>query len=213
MSLTLLHRDGEHRLALAGTRIERQVFKVLGSAQALWTEADAAVTRQQQQAQAEAVHLRQQAWEQGYAEGRVDGVTSVLGSLEMERRARALLFERLVELVEQCVRSMLGSLGDAELFRQRVQHLVRNHRAAGSARLRVCPSQAHWALAAVAELIPVADGELPWLSVVVDDECAPDALVLETRVGFVDASVVLTLEGARRVIEAALQRAEQGLGA
>ncbi len=213
MSLTLLHRDGEHRLALAGTRIERQVFTVLSSAQALWTEADAAVTRQQQQAQAEAEHLRQQAWEQGYAQGRVDGITSVLGSLEMERRARALLFERLVELVEQCVRSMLGSLGDAELFRQRVQHLVRNHRAAGSARLRVCPSQAHWALAAVAELIPVADGELPWLSVVVDDECAPDALVLETRVGFVDASVVLTLEGARRVIEAALQRAEQGLGA
>ena len=213
MSLTLLHRDGEHRLALAGTRIERQVFKVLGSAQALWAEADAAATRQQQQAQAEAEHLRQQAWEQGYAQGRVDGIASVLGALEMERRARALLFERLVELVEQCVRSMLGSLGDAELFRQRVQHLVRNHRAAGSARLRVCPSQAHWALAAVAELMPVADGELPWLSVVVDDECAPDALVLETRVGFVDASVVLTLEGARRVIEAALQRAEQGLGA
>ncbi len=213
MSLTLLHRDGERSLALAGTRIERQVFKVLGSAQALWTEADAAVTRQQQQAQAEAELLREQAWERGYDDGRVDGISSVLGSLEMERRARALLFDRLVELVEQCVRSMLGSLGDAELFRQRVQHLVRNHRAAGSARLRVCPSQAHWALAAVAELIPVADGELPWLSVVVDDECAPDDLVLETRVGFVDASVVLTLEGARRVIEAALQRAEQGLSA
>jgi flagellar biosynthesis/type III secretory pathway protein FliH len=213
VSLTLLHRDGERSLALAGTRIERQVFKVLGSAQALWTEADAAVTRQQQQAQAEAELLREQAWERGYDDGRVDGISSVLGSLEMERRARALLFDRLVELVEQCVRSMLGSLGDAELFRQRVQHLVRNHRAAGSARLRVCPSQAHWALAAVAELIPVADGELPWLSVVVDDECAPDDLVLETRVGFVDASVVLTLEGARRVIEAALQRAEQGLSA
>jgi type III secretion system HrpE/YscL family protein len=212
MSLTLLHRDGEHSLALAGTRIERQVFRVLGSAEALWAEAAAAAVRQRQEAEAEARRLHVQAWNQGYADGRAEGVASLLGTLEMERRARALLSERLADLVEQCVRSMLGSLGDAELFRQRVQHLVRSHRTAGSARLRVCPSQAHWASAAVAELLPLVEGEAPWLSVVADEDCAPDALMLETRVGFVDASVELTLAGARSIVEAALRRAEEGLG-
>jgi flagellar biosynthesis/type III secretory pathway protein FliH len=210
VSLTFLKRDPSTVLAVAGTRIDRNAFRLLGSAEALWAESADSVARIRQVAEVDAAMLREQARQQGFEQGRAEGLACVLGSLEIERGMRTLLSDRIVALVEHCLRNMLGSFDDIELFRLRIRHLVKTSRPTGGARLRVCPSQAHLAAAAVAELVPSSGGESSWLTVVPDDACGPDALVLETSVGFVDASLELTLEGVRDILRRAMGVAAQG---
>jgi type III secretion system HrpE/YscL family protein len=213
VSLTLVKRDGSMALAVTGGRIDRSAFRLLGSAEALWAEAAESAARMRLVAESEAAVLREQGRQQGFAQGRAEGIASVLGTLEIEAGVRALLSERVVALVEHCLRNMLGSFDDAELFRLRIRQLARTSRLAGGARLRVCPSQAHLAAAAVAELVPSSGAETAWLTVVPDDVCEPDALVLETSVGFVDASLELTLEGVRDILRRSMGVAADGLPA
>jgi type III secretion system HrpE/YscL family protein len=213
VSLTLLKRDGSMALAVTGGRIDRNAFRLLGSAETLWAEAAESAARTRQLAEAEAAVLREQGRQQGFAQGRAEGIASVLGTLEIETGVRALLSERIVALVEHCLRNMLGSFDDAELLRLRIRQLARTSRLRGGARLRVCPSQAHLAAAAVAELVPSSGDEAAWLTVVPDDVCEPDALVLETSVGFVDASLELTLEGVRDILRRSMGVAADGLPA
>lgn len=210
MSLLYLQCDTPGSLALAGTRIPRKAFRVLNSAEAVWAEAAEAANRARQQGELDAAQLRELGQQQGLAEGRAEGVASVLATLEIEQGMRTLLAERIVALVEHCLINMLGSFDESELFRLRIQQLVKSSRLAGGARLRVCPSQAHLAAAAVADLASSPGGDKPWLTVVPDDGCGPDALVLETSVGFVDASLELTLQGVRDIIQRAMNLAVQG---
>lgn len=207
MSLVYLQCDTAASLAVAGTRIPRKAFRVINSAEALWAEASEAAARMRQQGELEAAQLRELGQQKGLAEGRAEGVASVLGTLAIEQGMRTLLADRIVALVEHCLTNMLGSFEEPELFRLRIQQLVRTSRLDGGARLRVCPSQAHFAAAAVAELAGSRGGDVPWLTVVPDDGCEPDALVLETAVGFVDASLELTLQGVREIIQRALNMA------
>jgi type III secretion system HrpE/YscL family protein len=211
VSLTVLKRDESMVLAVAGTRIDRNAFRLLESAEALWAEAADSAARMRQVAEVDAALLREQGRQQGFEQGRAEGLSCVLGALEIEKGIRALLADRIVALVEHCLRNMLGSFDDTELFRLRIRHLVRTSRLSGGARLRVCPSQAHLAAAAVAELVPPSGGETTWLTVVPDEFCEPDALVLETSVGFVDASLELTLEGVRDILRRSMAVAADGL--
>lgn len=211
MSLTFLKRDDSAALAVAGTRIDRNAFRLLGSAEALWAEAADSATRIRHEAEVDAALLREQGRQQGFEQGRAEGLACVLGALQVELGMRTLLSDRIVALVEHCLRNMLGSFDDAELFRLRIRQLVKTSRLQGGARLRVCPSQAHLAAAAVAELAPASGGEVAWLIVVPDDSCEPDALVLETAVGFVDASLELTLEGVRDILRRSMHVAADGL--
>jgi hypothetical protein len=55
-------------------------------------------------------------------------------------------------------------------------------------------------------------GNVGGLKVVADDRRAPDSLLLETRVGFIDSNLVLTLQGARHLVQQALAHAMQALG-
>jgi type III secretion system HrpE/YscL family protein len=212
VSLTLLKRSESTLLALAGTRIDRDAFRVLCSAEALWAEAASSAALTRQEAEVDALLLREQGRAQGFEQGRAEGLACVLGALEIETVMRALLSERIVALVEHCLRNLLGTFEDTDLFRLRIKQLVKTSRpTGGGARLRVCPSQAHLAAAAVIELVPSFGGDSAWLTVVPDDSCQPDALVLETSVGFVDASVELTLAGVRDILRRSMDVASKGL--
>ena len=83
----------------------------------------------------------------------------------------------MADVVEQCVRGMLGDIGPREVFQQRVRHLLRNSPAGSNATLHVCPAKAHLAQAVIAEMATAAGGELSWLSIYSDEQCAPDTLV------------------------------------
>lgn len=211
MSLVVLHRTGHATLAFSAGRVERSAFRCLKQSDEVLREAQTAVRLLHEESEAQIAAESAAANERGFTQGLSDGIVAVLGTLEMERCLRELLADRMADVVEQCVRSMLGEIGNTEVFRQRVRHLLRSNLVGASATLHVCPSQAHLAQGVVAEQATAAGGDLNWLTVYSDDHCKPDALVLETRVGFVDASIDLTLAGARDIISRAVQRTAASL--
>jgi type III secretion system HrpE/YscL family protein len=217
MSFLVLHRvagavQGDAAVAVRATRIERSRFETLKSASAVLQAAHAAADQLRAESEQVLAAQAMQAREAGFAKGEADAMVAVMGTLETERRLRQLLADRMADVVEQCVRSLLGDMGNTEVFQQRVRQLLRNNPQGSRATLHVCPAQAHLAHAVIAEQASMAGGELAWLTVHSDEQCAPDALVLETRVGFIDASVDLTLAQARDVISRAVQGAAARMG-
>lgn len=205
--LLALHQPGPQsdRLWLASQRLLPQAFRAVQQADAVLQEAQAMARRQLQAHQQELQVQRTQAQQAGFAQGRREGMAAVLGTLALERRMRALFAARMADVVEQCMRQMLGDIGSAELFRQRVLHLL-TQADRRAVILHVCPAQAHWAHAAVQPLAD-ASGDLSWLVILSDNRLAPDAMVLETRTGFIDASIELTMAGMRELIAEAVTRA------
>jgi type III secretion system HrpE/YscL family protein len=216
MSFVVLHRiDGEPNIAVSATRIERKRFASLQSAAAVLGAAQTAAANLRDESEQLLAQQECQARETGFAQGLSDGMVAVLGTLETERRLRQLLADRMADVVEQCVRSLLGDIGPTDVFQQRVRHLLRNNPSGSNATLHVCPAQAHLAQAVLNEqaaTLAATGGELTWLTIYSDEQCAPDALVLETRVGFVDASIDLTLAHARDIISRAVQGAAMRMG-
>jgi type III secretion system HrpE/YscL family protein len=213
MSFMVLHRlDGEAIITASATRIERGRFDALQTAGGVLRAAQLAATALREDSEQLLAAREEEAREAGYAQGVSDAMVAVMGTLDTERRLRQLLADRMADVVEQCVRGMLGDIGPREVFQQRVRHLLRNSPAGSNATLHVCPAKAHLAQAVVAEMAAAAGGELSWLSIYSDEQCGPDTLVLETRVGFVDASIDLSLASARELISRAVQGAASRLG-
>lgn len=210
------------QLLFSGARIPSDTFQVLCLADDVLREAQVAAGQLREQA-ATTLHAQQRrAHAQGFAEGHAQAMTRVLGTLEVERRLRELLSHRLADLVEHCLRGLLGEIGEPVLTRQRVLQMLRTARSAagnasvastdsvmGTATLYVCPEQLSLAQKVAAEM---DQGDVGVLKVVADDRRAPDSLLLETRVGFVDSNLVLTLQEARHLVQQALAHAMQALG-
>jgi type III secretion system HrpE/YscL family protein len=213
MSLLVLHRvDDEPILATRASRIERTRFAALRTAdEALRAAQSAAQTMRDDTDQLLAAR-EQEARQAGFERGVTEAMVAVMGTLETERRLRQLLGDQIADVVEQTVRGMLGDLGPRDVFARRVRQLIRTASATSHATLHVAPAQAHLAREAIADAAQAAGGELTWLSLYIDEQCADDTLVLETRVGFVDASIDLTLSAARDAIGRAIQRAASRLG-
>jgi type III secretion system HrpE/YscL family protein len=202
--LVLHHTDGEPGLAVRGARIERRRFNTLQKATQVIQAAREAADSLREESEALLAQEQAQARDAGYARGLADAMVAVMGTLETERRLRQLLADRMADVVEQCVRSLLGDTGPTEVFQQRVRQLLRNNPSGSRATLHVCPAQAHLAHAVLAEQANAVGGDLAWLTVHSDEQCQLDALVLETRVGFIDASIDLTLAQARELISRAV---------
>lgn len=217
MSLGVLYKaaspDAVPILLFDGARLPREAFSALSLADTVLREAEVAAAQLREQT-AEILKLqRLEAYAQGLAQGRAEGVVAVLGTLEVERRMRELLASRLADVVEHAVRSVLGDLGPQALLRQRVLHLVRTAATPGPATLYVCPEQLALAQSAVAELAQTIGGEVTAMVVVSDAGCAVDELRLETKVGFVEASLELTLQATRDIVARALAHATARLEA
>ena len=189
------------QLMFGGSRIPRGTFQVMRQADEVLREAQAAASQLRVQSAAALASRHEQAREEGFAQGQAQGMAAVLGTLEVERRLRELLSHRLAGVVEHCVRGVLGDLGDSRLLRERVLHLLRASGAGLSAvdsdeaardalTLHVCPAQLSMAQEVVAELERGHEGRSPsMLTVVADKRRSPDALLLETRMGFVESDL------------------------
>jgi flagellar biosynthesis/type III secretory pathway protein FliH len=213
MSLVVLHHVDNHAvLAASATRIERGRFEALQSSAEVLRAAQIAAAELREDSEHLLETQKAEARDEGYQQGLADAMLAVMGTLETERLLRQVLADRMADVVEQCVRGMLGDIGPVEAFQRRARHLLRSTPNGARAILHVSPSQAPLAQALVAEQAAAAGGELGWLTVSSDEQCQSDALVLETRVGFIDASVDLTLAAARDLVSRAVQGAAARLG-
>ena len=213
MSFGVLHCQPERELRFDGSHIVRRAFEPLRDADALLQRARAEAEALRDQARQDVQRQFDEAREAGWRAGRAEALGAVLGSVEIESQLRELLADRLADLVEQCLRALLGEIGADEVLRQRARHLLRHAAPGHGVTVYAHPAQAAAVRDAMTELVADQGGALHWLRVQGDEHCAPDALVLETRVGFVDSSVSLTLQGLREVIVQAVRRAHGQIGA
>jgi type III secretion system HrpE/YscL family protein len=204
VSLCVLHNEQDGRLLLGSRQLSPGEFALLKRAQDVLAAArqEASLARAQTE-QWRDMH-RSDGFAEGHAQGRLEGVAAVLGSVALASRMQALLTEQLSDIVTQCLHSLLGSQPADELFAHRVRQVVIQAAPAGEVRLLVHPRQAAQAQEVLAELRR-AHGWLPeGMRVHANERCAPGLITLETQVGFVDASVELTLESARQALSRAL---------
>lgn len=213
MSFLVLHRlDGEPTITTRATRIERSRFEALHEAGGVLRAAQCAADAMREDSEHLLATQEEEARRTGYERGMAEAMVAVMGTLESERRLRQLLADRMADVVEQCVRGIVGDTGSREVFGQRVRQLLRSAPAGSNATLHVAPAQAHLAREAIAQAAAAAGGELTWLSLYVDEQCPSDALVLETQVGFIDARIELSLAAAREAIGRAVHGAASRLG-
>jgi hypothetical protein len=218
MSLGLLYKaelaGAPPTLQFGGPRIPRETFQTLRRADEMLREAEAAATRLREQTAALLGAQRQQAHNEGFARGRNEALAAVLGTLEVERRLRELLSHRLADIVEHCVRSLVGELGEAELLRRRILHLLRTGGAGesnGETPERGATLYLHSEL--LAQLRPLLttatpeDAPLADLLLVADERRPRESLLLELRTGFVESDFTLTLQEARTLVQQAVQEA------
>jgi type III secretion system HrpE/YscL family protein len=207
MSFAMLHAGADTTLLFRGSRIEKNAFKELIASDELVCEAHASAQTLLDSVERTTSEQFERGREAGFEQGRSEGIIAVLGTLEVERRMRDLLTGQIAALVEQCVRNILSEVGPEEVFRRRVLRLIRGGSAAGASKLHVNPGQAHLVHAMLASHTKDIGGDMSWLSILSDESCARDTLVLETQVGFVDASLDLTLAGVSDIIGRAVDRA------
>ena len=210
------------QLLFSGSRIPRETFRVMRLADDVLREAERSAAQLREQAAAEAASQKEQARRQGFEQGRIEAMAAVLGTLEVERRLRELLSHRLADIVEHCLRGMLGEFGEPQLMRQRVLHMLNKADASampngsggqaasvGAATLYVCPEQ----LPMIQEVVSaLGQDNIGGLTVVADGRRAPDALLLESKVCFIESHLQLTLQEARELVQQALAHAMQMLG-
>jgi len=211
MSLLLIRSHGRDIAVAAEGLIKRAEFDRLADADRVLYAARADAAAVLAEAHEEAALIREQAYAEGLRSGHEAAIVAVLGTLEVEQRMIDLLADRIGGVVEQCIRSLVGQVGMADLFRARIQHAVSSLAPGGGATLHVAPGQAHIAKEALAELAASAGVDLRWIVVQVDERCPPQEFMIETAVGFIDARLSATLSDARRIIAQAIRRAGERL--
>ncbi len=227
---------GQTELMFSGTRIPRETLRAMNLADNIVKEAEAAAAQLREHGQATVEAQKRLGYSHGFAQGHARAFVAVLGTMEIERRLRELLSHRLADIVEHCLRSLLGDMGESQLMRQRITHLLASAGASagagtpaaapgapaapagsvpaplGSATLYVGPEQFTLAQRIVAEFSHGAPGHIAGLNVVLDERRAPDALLLETKVCFIDSNLTLTLQEMRSMVQYALAHALQVMG-
>ena len=208
-------------LLFSGERLPRDTFQAMRLADNVLREAEAAADELRARTAATLQAQTQDARAQGFALGKAEGLAAVLGTLEVEQRMRQWLSEQLAEVVEQCVRSLLGELGEPALMRSRILHLLSLGAAqasgAGQVTLHVHPAQAMLVQSVVDGLIQApsepaqgaeSQGSFAGLIVEPDPHRAVDSLLLETRTGFIESDLELTLQQTKSLLLQALMHAQ-----
>lgn len=176
-------------------------YRLSRSAQALLAEAreDAAALRGSAEAELEA--QRRRGYEEGTAQARTEAAALMLETVSRAVDALVDSEDRIIALVGDGVRQVLGELDDLELTRRLARRALAVVRTQKQARLRVSPDLETRVRERIAE-ITAGFPSVGFLEVVADPRLAAGGCVLETELGVVDAGV----ETQMAALEQALRR-------
>ena len=135
----------------------------------------------------------------GEAEGRKHTARLMADTVAATQSQLRVSERRLIAIVMEAVRRIIGEFDDTELTSKLVRKLVAEAESQGRIRLRVSPGQ----LTAVRDCVrgmPNRPGEVEWVEVVADPSVDDRACRMETELGFVETSIDAQME----VLEAAL---------
>ena len=138
--------------------------------------------------------------EEGEAEGRQAAAALMAQTVMQVRMHRRKAEQRLVQIVVEAVRRILGNFDDTELVSGIVGQLVRDAEGEGRVSLRVAPAQ----LASVRERARILQKEFSdteSIDVVADPSVAANGCRMETEMGFVSTSVDDQLDALQLALE------------
>ena len=194
MSRFAIKRFDRVEIAPLGNLIKADAFQVLA-------EAEEALARIEEQGR----QVCEKAFQQGKAEGVAEGRQAV-GRLLTETAAAARSYwdgseRRLVAIVMDAVRRIIGDLDNDAAAVGMVERLVNEVRDEGKIRLYVSPRQRPAVEKRFTEILNPASG-IATVEVIEDTEVEEDACRVETELGIVETSVEAQLEALQSAFEA-----------
>ena len=193
MTRLSIRKLGETGVAPLGNVVKGHVHQRIVAAERVLAEAEAEGRR---------------AYEAAVARGREAGETAgrnASAALIAETLAEARSYlrgteKRLVDIVSEAVRRILGEFDDAELVSRMVGRLVRDAEGEGKIRLRVSPRHC----AAVRERVlglQSAGAGVEFIDVIADADVGDGGCRMETEIGFVSTSIEEQVETLRVALE------------
>ena len=137
----------------------------------------------------------------GEAEGRKGAAALMADTVAAAQSQLRVSEKRLIGIVMEAVRRIIGEFDDTELTSRFVRRLLAEAESEGRIRLRVSPGQLTTVQDCVRK-IPSGHGGVELVEVVADPTVEDHACRMETELGFVETSVDAGLE----VLQAALER-------
>ena len=136
----------------------------------------------------------------GEAEGRKRAAALMADTVAAAQSQLQVSERRLIAIVLEAVRRIIGEFDDTELTSKLVRKLVAEAESQGRIRLRVSPGQ----LTAVRDCLrrmPNRPSEVEWVEVVADPSVDERACRMETELGFVETGIDAQLEVLRAALE------------
>ena len=167
----------------------------------LFAEADELLTQVEEQGRRAYDEAREQGRKDGEAEGRHAGAALLADTVADARGYWRTAERRLVAIVMEAVRRIIGEFDDAELTTGILRQLLREVEDEGRIRIRVSPGESRFIQDSVREMQGGASAT-DFIEVIADPAIPEGACRMETEVGFVETSVAAQLE----VLQAALEQ-------
>ena len=167
----------------------------------LFAEADELFARVEEQGRQACEEAREQGRRDGEAEGRKAGAALLADTVSEARGYWRTAERRLVAIVMDAVRRIIGEFDDAELTAGILRRLLREAEDEGRIRIRVSPGESQFIQDSVREM-QRSEGATDSIEVIADSDIPGGACRLETEVGFVETSVAAQLD----VLQAALEK-------
>ena len=167
----------------------------------LFAEADELLAQAEEQGRRAYDEAREQGRKDGEAEGRQAGAALLADTVADARGYWRTAERRLVAIVMEAVRRIIGEFDDAELTTGILRQLLREVEDEGRIRIRVSPGESQFIQDSVREMQGGASAT-DSIEVIADPAIPESACRMETEVGFVETSVAAQLE----VLQAALEQ-------
>lgn len=173
-----------------------------------WREAQAIVAEARAQAQAiidtaQAAHEaeRQRGYRDGQEQARLEQAEQMMENVSRTIDYFSQVEGRMVELVMQAVQKIVSDFDDNERVLITVRNVLAVVRNQKQMTLRLNPQQVETVKARIVELLAAYPG-VGYLDIVPDTRLKPDACILESEIGLVEAS----LEGQLQALRNAFQK-------
>ncbi len=167
----------------------------------LFAEADELFAQVEEQGRQACEEAREQGRRDGEAEGRKAGAALLADTATEARGYWRTAETRLVAIVMESVRRIIGEFDDAELTAGILRRLLREAEDEGRIRIRVSPGESQFIQDSVREM-QRGERATDSLEVIADSDIPGGACRMETEVGFVETSVAAQLD----VLQAALEK-------
>jgi type III secretion protein L len=172
-------------------------YAVVVEAEQIIAQAQAQAAALVAQAMADYEAEKKRGYEDGLAEGQERIAEKMLNTVTEAVNYFGSLERKVVEVVMQALRRIVGEMDSNEMILRVVKNSLEVARTQKQVTLRASPSQVDYLRSQLNEILAQFPS-INYIDVTADSRLKPGGCILETEMGFVDASVEVQLEAIRK---------------